>query len=355
MWRVLPVAQVAVYGPHADTGYSHRPGVEGIWTTEKRSRVSVNVWGFVDRDVTLVPEPGVRRVALTGASQTEALQVSQDANHSAVAERLWNADHSDRLEVLNLGIAGATPAVQLSRLRSVGLPLAPELAILFLGIGEIAEEDMADDLRFPGYVVGDGGGVQLGHAYRDSSRYRFRQSEVGQAMYWLLDRFRVARIVNSRKNVGVFAELRARPLQFVPATTVCAPAEARELSRLWLGRSSAQERARLAAFLSDLGDFQETYGVPLVLALSGLGGRCFAGTSLRQRLWARVQEVVNRAGLTIVDVDAELHRRVPDPEARDAMNGFGSRVGHLNEYGHRVFGDVLLRIIEVHLPPPADS
>src|SRR5215469_7822029 len=72
LWRVLPVAEIAPYGPDPDTGYRHRPNVSGIWLTENRAPVSISGLGLRDRERPL-QRTDVPRAVVLGNSLIEAL------------------------------------------------------------------------------------------------------------------------------------------------------------------------------------------------------------------------------------------------------------------------------------------
>ena len=59
---VLPLPQVALYGPDFDTGYRHRADVSGMWLTEHRNFIRTSDLGLRDRDRPLAHGVGPRTV-----------------------------------------------------------------------------------------------------------------------------------------------------------------------------------------------------------------------------------------------------------------------------------------------------
>jgi hypothetical protein len=103
-WRILPVVQTYVFGPHYDLGHSTLPNLDGIWRKENRARVITNSFGLRDDAIAVQkPHNGIR-VALVGDSYTEALQVEHAQTFEAVAEKHIAGMMPDRsFEIVNLG------------------------------------------------------------------------------------------------------------------------------------------------------------------------------------------------------------------------------------------------------------
>ena len=118
---VLPLPQVALYGPDFTTGYRHRPDVSGMWLTEHRNFIRTSNLGLRDRDRPLAHGAGPRAV-IVGNSIIEAVQVRESQTGPAVAEAIL-ARERPGAEVVNLGLSGAKPAVDVARLESQGLAL----------------------------------------------------------------------------------------------------------------------------------------------------------------------------------------------------------------------------------------
>src|SRR5436305_4197822 len=127
---VLPVPPVALYGPDPDTGYRHRADVSGLWLTEHRSLIRTSNLGLRDRKRD-VEHDGTPRAVIIGDSFIEALQVDGSETATAVAEEILAREHPGT-EVVNLGVAGARPAVEVARLQSEGIRLHADAAVVML-------------------------------------------------------------------------------------------------------------------------------------------------------------------------------------------------------------------------------
>ena len=147
LWQVLPVPTVMFYGPDPDSGFSHRPNVTGIWTAENRTHVRISSLGLRDRERPLKRSEAPRAIVI-GDSIIEAVQVEQPDTSTAVAERILSAKRPGA-EVINLGLQGVTPAVQVARLQSIGRVLQPDVAVLLVTLDWFLSDTIKDDSLTP--------------------------------------------------------------------------------------------------------------------------------------------------------------------------------------------------------------
>jgi hypothetical protein len=342
----LPVPPVPLYGPDVATGYRHRANVSGMWLTEHRGFIRTSNLGLRDRDRDLAHGSGPRAIVI-GNSFVEALQVELPHTAAAVAERILVRGRPGA-EVVNLGLAGAKPAVEVARLESQGLALGPDLAVVVLQADEIATPAATDDSEFTGYRRGSDGAFHLSYGFRASRGYRFRTSAAGRTFYWLLDHSQVARILNARKNAGVLAEWpqpAAAPALALPAT--CAPNALDDHIALWIDGRPAEGRAILDALLRDLGAIGRAHRLPVIVAARAIEARCPALATKRAELIDAIRAMLNAAGLQFVDLDARVMAKV----GRDGvaqLQGFGATLGsgHLNIEGNRIYGEIFAEIID---------
>ncbi len=346
-WRLLPVAEVALYGPDPDTGYRHRDRVSGIWLQENRTRVTISGQGLRDRERSYERGQGVRAVVV-GTSLIEALQVEQPETATAVAERLLAAK-SPSAEVINLGLAGARPAVLAARVQSEASRWKPDVAIVVVDGSALLALD-GDDGEFPAYVIGADAKAKLSHGFRQTRGYAFRTSRAGAVLYRLLDHSRVVAVLNSRKNVGFLREWPQAPLPKTPvaaptAPPVCGAEQVAALDKLWRGHQPADTDARLTALLADLG----ASGMSVVLALRDIDGACAAPPPGREALVDAIVERLRAAGIRFADLEAPARQKA-GAKGSPSLYGFGLHEGggHLNVLGNRVLGEVLADVISAN-------
>ncbi|GGE35295.1 hypothetical protein GCM10007276_11000 [Agaricicola taiwanensis] len=343
LWNVLPMPEVSLYGPDAPTGYAHRPGTSGIWMTENRSHVTISAQGLRDRDRPAVPNGP--RIVVVGNSMIEATQVAQGETAVAVAEKSLQR-HTPGIEVLNLGLAGATPAVEIARLFSRGTKLRADLALVVVPLGDLLSAASRDDSGFTAYRQQVDGSYGLSYGFREGRGFRFRTSAAGDAMYAALDHSFIATLLNNRKNIGFFAEFPSRPQapsgDARPQST-CQGANLNAQARLWLTNEPADAAGVRDAFIRDLAAFQKS-GTTVIVLVQGLNPRC--ELNQRQKVMARIIQRFAEAGLDATDLDAEIVRRVGASNIY-ALHGFASSLGrgHLNVDGNKVYGAIFADVI----------
>jgi hypothetical protein len=349
---VLVEPEVSLYGPDFATGYRHRANVSGMWLTEHRSFIRTSNLGLRDRDRPLAHGAGPRTV-IVGNSIIEAVQVEEAQTSSAVAEQIVSRQRPGA-EVVNLGLSGARPAVDVARLQTQGLALAPDLAIVVVDTIDFITPATADDQEFTGYRPDAQGIFHLSYGFRNTSGYRFRTSGAGRAFYWLLDHSEVARIVNDRKNVGLFAELAppaAAAAQANGRPTTCSASILDPYVALWLKSEPAAARGIFDAFIRDLAAVHRDNKIPIIVATRDIKAGCSELADKRSALIAVIRAQIEGAGLHYVDLDAREAAAVgPDHDA--GLYGFGANlgIGHLNAAGNRVYGEIFADVIADAMP-----
>jgi hypothetical protein len=345
---VLPLPQISLYGPDFATGYRHRTNISGMWLTEHRNVIRTSNLGLRDRDRPLAHGAGPRAVII-GNSIIEAVQVSESQTSSAEAETIL-ARERPGAEVVNLGLSGAKPAVDVARLQSQGLALSPDLAIVVLDVEDFTTSAPIDDREFTGYRPDANGVFHLSYGFRNSSGYRFRTSWAGRVFYWLLDHSEAARIINARKNVGIFAEL-SPPAAAAVGSTKCSTASLDPYVALFIKGEPADMRGVLDAFIRDLAAIQRDKKLPIIVATRAIEAGCPSLADKRSALIGAIRVQVEGAGLQYLDLDGRIVAAVGAGHEAE-LYGFGANLGsgHLNVAGNRVYGEIFADVIAHTLP-----
>lgn len=342
--NVLPVPQIPLFGPDADTGYRHRAHVGGFWLTEHRAFVRTSNLGLRDRDRDPAHGRGPRAIVV-GDSFIEAAQVDWPDTGVAVAERIVARDIPGA-EVVNLGLANARPAQLVARLQSQGLALAPDLAVIVLSMDRLLANEI-DDSEFTAYRPGADGELHLSYGFRSGRGYRLRSGPAGAVFYWLLDHSQVMRVLNARKNIGWLAEWWQPVTAAAPAKVPSCPADLFTADiALWVDGVPAVARGQRDAFLRDVAAVARSNRLPITIAVRGVETRCRALTAERDTLIAAVRARVEAAGLQFADMEARILAKV-GPDGVAPLYGFGAGLGdgHLNVAGNRVYGEILAELI----------
>jgi hypothetical protein len=350
---ILPEPQVSLYGPDFATGYRHRVNVAGMWLTEHRNFIRTSNLGLRDRDRPLAHGSGPRAI-IVGNSIIEAVQVEEAQTSSAVAEQILSRQYPGA-EVVNLGLSGAKPAVQVARLQTQGLALAPDLAVVVVDANDFVTPATTDDQEFTGYRPDAGGVFHLSYGFRNTSGYRFRISRAGRVFYWLLDHSEVARIINGRKNVGLLAELSPPAAAAAPQAygqpTMCPTGILDPYIALWIRSEPAAARAVFDAYIRDLAAIQRNNKLPITVGTRNIKAGCSELDDKRSALIAVIRAQIEGAGMHFVDLDAREMAAVGAERDAD-LYGFGANlgIGHLNVAGNRVYGEIFADVIAPALP-----
>ena len=113
------------------------PGWKGSWNSKP---ISINRWGMRDRERTLVPEPGVRRIAAVGSSLVMGFGVGDDETFVRLFESKLNdaqPDSGPRYEVLNFGVGRYFAIHRRAQIEHKVLAFKPDLVLYFAHEDEI--------------------------------------------------------------------------------------------------------------------------------------------------------------------------------------------------------------------------
>lgn len=346
-WRVLPAVQAQIDGPDPETGYGHRPNVEGLWLRENRAVVRINAQGLRDRPRATVPPPGTIRIAVAGDSITEALQVDEHDLFTLRAEenlrqRGWP------VEVLNFGLSGALPLQQLLFIADRGLPMGIDGAVFTFTAADFLNQMMRDDRVLPAYVDTPSGDLAIGRSYRERRSHRLAETWIGKAFFWSVDNSLVLNALYIRLKQGFLLQQQDPGTRAATASVVGCDAVMPVLSQaeqLWIKGEPLWAARRLDRFLDDVG--KVLGGKPAMFLLSGFplpGPQCVAENGLRARVVAQVKTRLERAGFVFVDLEAAVaqkRRDSGDPARQMSFGKGGDGGGHLNPWGHRIYAEVL--------------
>ena len=359
-WRVLPIVEREPGWPDPHTGYALRPSQTIINVREQRAKVTTNSAGMRDRERTREKPAATFRVAVTGDSFTEALQVGDDATFTRRAERLLNGDDtSQRFEVLNFGMSGAGPVQQLERARIAAMTFAPDALVMFVNVNQLQPRAMSDDTLAPAYVRTTDGAFTLGYRFRERRSQRLRDGLAGRIFFALMDHSRIAR--------AAYLYLLHRGAAMAPAVSADAPpptcahvrARLHRLERLWQATANDRANEVLAVWLRAVEELATTRGMPVALVMMGLGAPradCPAAATTRGALLEHIRGQVSGSRFGVHDGDADAARIAANGAISQPLQGFGRDLGHghLNDAGHRVYAQLLGAII-AELPPHAPT
>jgi lysophospholipase L1-like esterase len=178
--RLFGISYPYFYIPDELTGFSLKPGAQGLWQKEGKVSITINSAGLRDREHSLEKPPGTFRIAVLGDSYTEAMQLPMEQTYWARMEQELSgcsALAGRQVEVVNFGVSGYSTAQELLVLRHKVQPYHPDLVLqaLFTGndiTGNSRELD-ANNIR-PYFLMKDGRLV-LDDSFRRSMAFWLQQ------------------------------------------------------------------------------------------------------------------------------------------------------------------------------------
>jgi lysophospholipase L1-like esterase len=371
--RILGIAYPNFYQVDPVRGWALRPGAEGRWVREGDAWVEINRDGWRERDLpsqkTLEQAPGTYReengkeggtfrVAVLGDSMTEAMQVAAEATFPRILEeRLQDCptlpEGTERVEVLNFGVAGYGTAQELLTLQHAVWPYQPDLVLLAFFPGNDVRNNVRGlqyEGRRPYFQLSETGELVLDDRFRQTRGYQFRRSLPGRALYTLLDHARLAQAVKEAWAQAAIG--RQRQIRTAGADTesgldpeVYRPPQ----EGLWEGAWSVSEALILA-----IRDATESHGARFALTSLTEGQVVHPDPEARRAGAAalgledfgypgeRLAGFAAEHGVHFLDLVPPMARRAE--ETGTYFHGFDNTrpaTGHWNEAGHAVAGELL--------------
>lgn len=199
--RVIGYSYPEFYRPDVVRGYSLRPGAEGWYRKEGQSFVRISSDGLRDREHSKEKPPNTFRIAILGDSYPEALQVPlENAFWMVMQEKLQacGAFGGRHLEVINFGVSGYSTAQQLLTLRKHVWTYSPDLVVLTI----TTNNDITDNHRLlkrtdrVPYFVYNSDKLVLDESFKNTRWFRLQQSSLTQTGRWFRDHLRLAQAIS---------------------------------------------------------------------------------------------------------------------------------------------------------------
>lgn len=332
LWKVLPVAEISLFKPDYYSGYRLRKNVEGIWATENRSKIKISSIGLRDDEINFSNKDKLR-VLMVGDSIAEALQVDiKDTFQSLIEKKISS------LDVINLSMSGAIPSVQIALMKHYGQGFNADAMLYVVDASDFDKMEASIETSYPFYKLNNGNYV-LDYSFRNTKGYQFRTSKVGELIYWALSHFRVALMLNSRKNRGLLDDAQVNYPNVIN-NKLCNDSAQKNINNKWNSQKSPDIRT---TFLEDIQIIGEKNNAKVILALRNIHS-CIDENSYE--LHSRVEETLSKYGVIFVDIDMELYqleKQYPDKYPYNKLRGFKSSIGygHLNKKGHEAYAEIL--------------
>lgn len=368
--RLTGFSRPYFYAYDEDLGWMLRPGVSGWFRKEGEAYIHVNSSGMRDdREYVAAKPKNTFRVAVLGDSFAEALQVPTTQTFWSVLGTELNHCQSltgQRVEVMNFGVSSYGTAQELIMLRDRVWAFSPDVVLLaFAPVNDVRNNLRAveqDDLR-PYFVLHEGTLVP-DMSFRDSPRFRQKQTVVNRTIYRLINYSRLLQLVNgvredivtrraARNQIGSQVSNQVgQQVQEKPANTTeigvddkaytepADPAwkEAWQVTEALLSQMSKEVKDRGARFL-------------VVVLTSGpqVTPDLQARHAFMSRLKSddlfypdrRIQTVADREHFDVLSLAPVFAKYATEHQI--ALHGFGAylNLGHWNRNGHSLAGEII--------------
>ena len=349
------------YEPHAELGWSMRPGAQGWFTREGSAYVKVNAAGFRDREHRLAKRPGAYRIAVLGDSFVEAMQVDLEA---AFWWRLREGLRScSRLrgsepEVLAFGVSGYGTAQQALLLESTAIGYRPDFVLLAFTPNDVRNNSAALDPETERpFFRSEGDGLALDASFSKRASFLNRFTPLYEAYRASSDWLRVVQLVQAARH-GVQTRRQAsteraqagnaaEDIGIEPNTTIALFGPPREPA--WQEAWTVTER-----LIARMQRFAARSGVRFAVMPVTHSAQVHPDPATRKRVTdalgvpdlfyieRRLAALGEREGFPVIPLAPELQKRA---EAGNVyFHGFDNyRVGwgHWNEKGHAAAAEIL--------------
>lgn len=350
----------SIYTGDRDTGWALRPGAEGYQIGEAKQYVTINSDGLRDREHAVQKPADTLRIAVLGDSFSAALEVPQDKAYWAVLEsKLGACLAPKKVEVINFGVGGFGQNHELMMLRSRAFKYQPDLVLLqvFLGndiFNNSKELSKGSDPAVPFFQLA-GDKLVLDDSFRGLPNLDQGHIDFVNFASDLMNHSRLALLIASSKKAmdrqGVATAVeggkldandldpgpKERPLFSAPTTP--ALIEAWQITEALLSLMNAEVKDK---------------GASLWITTLSMQAQVFPDAAKRQALATklgvpdlfypdkRVREHAQKEGIPVVTLAPPMADYADQHHA--FLHGFPTSamgVGHWNEEGHRVGGELI--------------
>ncbi|MDJ0950111.1 MAG: SGNH/GDSL hydrolase family protein [Alphaproteobacteria bacterium] len=357
--RVLGISYPIFHRLESSRGWAPWPGIEGEYMEEGRAHISNNQEGYRDRTHPVARAPEAFRIAVLGDSFTEAQGIPLEKTFWSVLGRELSRcpDLRDRsVEVLNFGVTGYGTAQQLVTLRTDVLRYMPDLVLLafFTGNDVWNNEPTLDGhpdriyvREVPGGLIIDRSntertGFRLKATFRNALNRVVNTSRLMQAIRRAYHNVRLARKHDRRRSERLFdPDGRVERIYLAPGDESWRSA--------WRKTEATLQAANADVHAAGGVFWLVTLSNPVQIYPDSKIRQAFAeGLGIPDLTYPdrRLADVAAREGFPIISL-APLLLEMAD-EAGLYLHGFEDAVpglGHWNETGHRLSGEVIAREI----------
>ena len=348
--KIFPVVEPQLGQPDHDIGFALTPGKKVLWTKENSAFIEINSKGLRDKEYRLEKPEHTYRIALTGDSVVEALQVENHTVFENLAENRLQEEGSN-IEIINFAMSGNGPLRQLVRLEKFAKPFSPDMTIMLMSLNDFLTEELRDDSANPAYKITDKGEIVRGYAFRGRSSQKYSDRPVGKVFLFLLHNSNIFRLLWQKKEEPIqkIMGLNLFRKQSVPTTkNECHSKDIEDLYAYWVKKADPENWSIVDHYLSEVAFYAGPNPLVIGTYIPLVTTRCVQEKEQREAIVISVQEIMSRKNIFFIDWNQEVQKRLGAGQGIEMLRGFGVSygTGHLNYDGHEKFSEVLYDIIK---------
>jgi lysophospholipase L1-like esterase len=349
--RVLDISYPEFNRLDTKYGWTPRPGADGWYAFEGRTRFAINQDGFRDIDHAIQKPEGVIRIAVLGDSFTEGREVPLNKTFWKVMEaRLQDCAPrgNEAFEVLGFGVNGYGAAQELMVLRDKVWKYAPDAVVLafFTGNDVVNNEPELDRHPDRSYYRLENGALVFDDSRQRSADFGRRKFWT-DIKHWFYNRLRTVQVLR-QAYLSLKSAYKYRDTPLVDQLNAgLQPEIYREPSGPWVDAWAVTE-----ALVRQIAREAEEGGADFWLATLGNPIQVTAHEALRRKFAdslgvpgllypdRRLAKLADTDGLRVVTLVEPL--RATAKSLGQSLHGSSKFAGgHWNTHGHRAAGEVL--------------
>ena len=348
--KVFPVIEPQLGQPDKDIGFALSPHKKALWPRENRAFISTNSDGLRDREYTKEKDAGVFRVALSGDSVAEALQVENHFVFEHLAESKFRYGGKD-VEIINFAMSGNGPLRQLVRLEKFAPALQPDMIVMLMSAGDFLTKELLDDSANPAYQIKEGGAIARSYGFRTRLSQRYADKPIGKAFMFLIHNSNLFRLFWQKRDRAFLDILGLNIAAPKPARTKpdqCKSSEIQPLYDFWVERTWPENWQVTQHYFKEIAAFAQGKPVVIGFYLPLIEDQnCQQEIQKRDAIISVIQDITSANGLVFVDWNHKASTHMDNGSSINSLRGFGISygTGHLNYTGHEIYADVLYQAI----------
>jgi len=367
--RILDIGYPQLTQYDFDRGKSYVPNAEGWHRSEGEAYIRINSRGLRDHEHDPTPAPNTFRVAVIGDSFTAGLHVDLEEIYWWIAgEELNNCSALEgrKVEIINFGIGGSGTGQHLITLKKYALAYQPHLVILGMHTyTDIRDNSLALSQRpLRPYYRLNGEKLVLDNSFRKNTKVAFSQSYHGRLLYGLSARLHLVQVLRQARwayKARRFQADRRRSMKKI------SPDRIKVLSKLGVGSmiyipDAGQEWEEAwqvtEALVERMAEVSNRSGASFILVTLSNTDQGHPNPQTREETKEllgvsdlfyperRLGELATRIGFQHIPLAPEFQNYAT--EKNIYLHGFPNTsmgVGHWNENGHRLAGEIIAREI----------